>query len=217
MFKKIIITGLIIFPSLTFASTYGSNFLTGGTCTANNEAGGVCTNAFDANTATKWHTGPDGNNSWIAYDLTSGITNTAYKIELYAYTDVGGKGLKTFHLQGSNDNWTTSSTIYTGITSNTTSPAWEYFTFTPTSTTAYRYWRLIQANDTWRSDGYTAIYELQLKTCTDCSVATSTASSTITTNTGNFMSPELDQLLIYILEGLVIVAVAWGAYKFYKS
>lgn len=220
MFKKIIITGLIIFPSLTFASTYGSNFLTGGTCNTdsvyeNNTATYGCTKVFDQNTATSWESGNSSLPHWISYDTGEGITKYFDKITLTTDTDGSDTSVKTLTIQGSNDNtnWTLIATT-SWTNGNETSYTADQYT---TSTAQYRYFRFY-ATDKWWTLGWYGIKEISAYECTDCHTSTSTtSSSTITTNTGNFMSPELDQLLIYILEGLVIVAVAWGAYKFYKS
>lgn len=209
--------GIFLIPFVSFGATYGSNFLTGTTCTGfdNNTA---CTNAYDANLATRFDSIYNGTLPFgLSIDLGSGTTKIISKIGVNPFVYQGSQWyVKTVQTYGSNDNSTWTQIGTSTLPQSGNDQTWYYYELsTSTSQTAYRYIKYLFP-DTYATNNQIYINELTAYECTDC-IATSTASSTITTNTGNFMSPELDQLLIYILEGLVIVAVAWGAYKFYKS
>lgn len=223
MFKKIIINAsilastLVLIPLNSYASTYGSNFLNTATVTADTTDTACPYNApnytIDGNLATTWCPTNTALPHWLKYQL--GTAKTIGKLSIWPEGDVNGTQIKNFNIEGSNDNstWTT---IYTNITANTQTSAQRQDFELTTSTSAFTYYKL-NITSSWNSAyNRTIMFEVEAYECTDCSVATSTASSTITTNTGNFMSPELDQLLIYILEGLIVISTGYGLYKFLK-
>jgi len=209
MWKVIFIA--LAFPLLSFASTYGSDYLTGGTCTASaTDTTYVCGNAFDNNDATYWASGNDSNNGWIRYDLGNGVTKIPGKFSIKPYNIVTGVAVKNFDFQGSNDdtNWYT---LLNATTSNSDST--QYFEFTPTST-AYRYFRVYR-NSTWDGGypGYNIIYELQAFECLDCSESTSTISSTST-------MPYTEQFFAFALVFMILGVtgfVAWGIYRIFHN
>ena len=136
-------------------AVYGSNFITGGTPSADNEYddGYRAPQACDGNTGTYWSSGNYPFPHWWKYDLGVGVTKTARKLVLNL---VNKTHLKNFKLQGSNNDsdW---NDIYTGIHNNTDTEQ----TFTFENSTAYRYYRLY-STDNWDSNNWTSISEIYL-------------------------------------------------------
>lgn len=205
--------GILLIPFISHGATYGSNFLTGGTCTASAyySEDYNCSKAFDTNLATRW----DSNATTPAnlrYDLGSGITKKLSKWSINKKYDVTAVLGKNINILGSNDDSTWTS-IGTSTLANTASDKDIIeFELTTSSINSYRYYKF-NFLDSWGGTTASA-WEISAYECTDCDVATSTTSSTISSY--NFMSPELDQLLIYILEGLIVIGVAFGTYKILK-
>jgi hypothetical protein len=115
---------------------YGSNFLTGGTATADTYYGANTPDkAADGNESTYWQAYA-GDPHWWEYDLGIGITKIARKFRVLPYWD-GTQHFINFTIQGSNDNsnW---DTLYSG--SATTGSGWQEFIFG--NSTAYRYYRV---------------------------------------------------------------------------
>lgn len=166
MFKKIIISlgifaGAILFPAFAFGATYGSNFLTGGSCSVSNTNGShVCENALDSNTATMWQTEPDQNH-WWKYDLGSGITKIIAKTSLYPPSYNFRANL--LEIYGSNND-----TDYYLLTTTTLTATidWQTFTWTPSST-AYRYYKF-DLKGALDYSQYKGIAEIMAYECTDC-------------------------------------------------
>lgn len=214
--RYLIFFGLMIILSLlpifvSHASTYGSNFLTGGTCTAK---ANTCANAFDGNQATYWY---DLNPpSWIKYDLGSDISKKLVKLHILPWTNDGaGSGLKHFVLQGSNDDSTWIDLINATNTNSTANPDIyvDFYTSTTTEPTAYRYFKL-NVDPSYRSPyAEPNLIEIQAMECTDCWVSTSTATST--TLTGNEMINEYLMLFLDIIFiGGIIAGLIWIQSKF---
>jgi len=211
MIKKLLILGLILLPTISFGATYGSNFLTGGTATEDSVYSGLTgSNAFDGNLVTFWSSANTSYPHWIKYQIST--PKSAGKLSLYYSNAPHEWNIKHFNLQGSNDN-----TNWTELSSSTNPNNYNTWNdFIINSTTTYTYFRLLINSGYGSTGNYVQTNEITLAECTDCH-ETSSTSTTSSSTIVRIMSPELDQLLIYILEGLVIVAVAWGAYKFYKS
>ena len=147
------------------AATYGSNFITGGTATADTEysASYEASKAADGDaTTTRWISSQDAFPHWWKYDLGAGVTKQARKLRISKYGDVNGCTLKDFTLQGSNNDsdWTT---ILTAQVVDVTTQTWEDFTFE--NAVAYRYY-LINCTSSWyTSGGWTttiSFYEVEM-------------------------------------------------------
>jgi len=125
------------------AITYGSDFCTGGTASADTVYGGTtypAANGFDNNAATFWASAINPTfPHWIKYDLGSGVTKVAAQYKLTA-RDTTYNDSSAFKLQGSNDNSTWDDIdSQTGITwSNGETKIFNSFT----NSTAYRYYRI---------------------------------------------------------------------------
>lgn len=160
--RTLIILGVLFFPVLAGATTYGSNVLVSGTPSAD------CTRtspsedpdkAFDGNLGTWWNSCSSGFPHYIQYDLGAGITATPGKI--YLGTDSANNlYVKNFDFKGSNDG-TNFFTIYTGLFANPGAQTQE-FIFTPT-TTEYRYFRIhLIDNDTGGGNTFNEMAEWEM-------------------------------------------------------
>lgn len=212
--KKYLIGFLFLFPSLTLASTYGSNFLTGGTATCDSElnSGVQCAYAVDGNEATLWQSGQGGFPHWFKYDLGAGVSKIPAKWYVKIWGDTNGSWIKNWEIDGSNDN----SNFYflaSSTAANYTTPTWQTFTFNPTST-PYRYIKIFE-NSTWGTDASTVIVEQMMYECTDCGSGGS--GQTTTTQYTGFMSLETDQLLRYLLHAGVVITSAWFIIKLFRK
>lgn len=156
--------GALLCPSLSLASTYGSNFLTGGTASASDCYSGDCTSgtygaekAFDESSGTFWLS-TTGSGHWIKYHTTG--AHSIGKITL----SNGDPDLKNWTLEGSNNdsNWTV---ITTGSFPETANHTQEYIVDNSTST--FTYYRL-SYDDSWNIDGYIDLREFAAQECTDC-------------------------------------------------
>ena len=144
---------------ITIPDTYGSDFCTGGTASADSVNGGeVAANAFDNNTGTWWTcntTLPMPH--WLKYDLGIGVTKTARKFTLMARTaDPNGKP-KDFKLQGSNND-STWDDLYSKTNETWSDDGPKTYTFA--NSTAYRYYRLYITNSSGGT--YVQVKELEI-------------------------------------------------------
>jgi hypothetical protein len=135
---------------LKYVTPIYSNFITGGTPSANSEITPAA-NACDGDIGTYWYqsaTLP----AWWKYDLGVGITKTARKLRMITYPGY----IKNFTLEGSNNNsdWTL---IYTGIHLNNGS--WQEYLFS--NATAYRYYKVNFANN-YGGDNQIAALEIEI-------------------------------------------------------
>jgi hypothetical protein len=138
---------------------YSSDFLTGGTATADStaEGGNEPSKACDNNMSTRWLCVYTPFPHWWKYDLGAGVTKIARKMTIT--TNPYSEYMKDFKLQGSNDNsiWTD---IYTGQHANNNDLQTFYFS----NTISYRYYRLYMTSN-WGGDAgdyYVLIYEIEL-------------------------------------------------------
>lgn len=198
MRKALIILAFFCLPPLAFASTYGSNYLTGGSCNAD-EQGAPCDNAFDGNVATEWYTnGNDALPHWLSYDLGSGNSKHAGQFEISSFANADGYGVHTIEISGSNDGSTWTPIMTATTTQTATNATWYTFTGIDDAN-AYRYFRF-GFPDTQRSStpNQTRVYEAVLKECTSCSYATSTPTSTLSTSTLSASDAVLTYLLFML-------------------
>jgi hypothetical protein len=125
---------------------------------ANNEAGGAASLAFDKNVSTGW-IGESGYPYWLEYDLGSGDSQVAAQYSITAVSDAPGDSPGAWTFQGSNDNsnWTTLD-IESGFSSWSSSQKRIY----PVSNTvAYRYYRLYMTSASG-SGGWCRIAEFDI-------------------------------------------------------
>lgn len=211
--KVILTASLFLFPAISFAETYGSNYLVSGTVTCSqSHASYPCTNLVDGNTATSWLTEADTNYPhWIKYDLGSGVTKNFAKIYLRPNGDVAGCGMKNWSLYASNDDSNYSLILATSTMTNCSVPTDVYVTSSPFS--PYRYFKVFFA-DTYRPSNQNYIDEWQAFECTDCGSGstTSTASSTM-----GFMSPETDFTIRLFIEALFVIMGLGAGYLLLKK
>jgi len=141
------------------SGVYGSNFLTGGTATADTTLTTyVASRVVDGNTGTSWISTDSAFPHWWKYDLGAGVTKTARKLRLIVAADPDYVRFKDFTLQGSNNDsdWTT---VYTGQFPDATT-GWYDFEFA--NSTAYRYYK-INITSSWEVDAnYAQIYEAEM-------------------------------------------------------
>lgn len=202
--KIIIPTLLVFFPLIVSASTYGENFLTGGSCTDSSHynASTDCTYAFNGNVGpgNEWNNNTSENPSWIKYDVGNGNSFAPDKISIVGGTTNGinENQIKDFIFQVSNDNsnWINVSTT---IAQNVSFANWQDFTFTAT-TTKYRYFRLYITSN-YIPDNSFGLTEWTAYECLDCATGTSTISTSTTAM--------LDSYVMYLFDILIICAVAW--------
>ena len=140
---------------------YGADVLTGGTATADSDAGAgyEADKAVDGNISSRWNSTETSFPHWWKYDLGVAVTKTVRKLRLNKYWDAGGSQLKDFTLQGSNNDsdWTV---IYTGVAADEEENAiWEEFTFL--NSTAYRYYK-INITTSHREDDWCSINEIEI-------------------------------------------------------
>jgi len=138
--------------------TYCSNFITGGTASADSYVGALTPDlAADGNTATRWTSAITTLPHYWIYDLGSGITKIANKLRIYKYVDGNGAIIKDFTLQGSIDG-SNYDVIYAGQCTSSGNE-WQDFTFS--NPNAYRYYK-INVTTNYRADGYVGFYEIQM-------------------------------------------------------
>jgi len=118
---------------------YGSDVLTGGTGSADSNAGVgyEAAKAFDDSLITRWASENAPTSHWVKYDLGVGVTKTIAKLRLYPVYDYESHLIKAFKFEGSNNDsdWTE---LTTGECSETTGD--NIFTFS--NSTAYRYFKV---------------------------------------------------------------------------
>ena len=119
---------------------YGTNFITGGTASADAyyNASYSPDKAVDGNITTAWGTA-DGAPHWWKYDLGAGVAKKAAKLRIYTISPFG---FNSFTLQGSNDD-SGYTTILTNNLANST--GWQEFTFS--NSVAYRYYKINALTD----------------------------------------------------------------------
>lgn len=118
------------------STSYGSDFLTGGTSSADSEENETSPSAYgaDDNTGTRWSSALTVVEHWWKYDLGSGVTKIATKLRMQqdnvAYAS-------TFYIYGSNNDsdWDLLYSATGGVAA--TWQTWEF-----TNTTAYRYYKM---------------------------------------------------------------------------
>lgn len=162
-------TWVFINPRLALAETYGSDILTGGTesCSGTYGAPYTCDAALDNNTSTRWGTA-DALPQYLRYDLGAGVSAKPARMTITSYDDVNGQGVKEWELWGSNDNFTTTSSIATGTVPDVADGTQSSSTWAP-PTTAYRYLHMNFPTNSYRGDADITFYELELMECTSCS------------------------------------------------
>lgn len=143
---------------------YDSNFVTGGTPSADSVYGGgnEATKAVDSDIATYWLSGAGALPHWWKYDLGVGVSKIARKLKMWIRNDAGGSLCKDFTLQGSNNDsdW---DVIHTGqYTSNLEDNSNVLQEFTFANLTAYRYYK-INITTTWRAgDTVAGLNEIEM-------------------------------------------------------
>ena len=111
----------------------------------------------DNNITTRWTSKTTAFPHWWKYDWGSGSTRIIRKLRIKGATDAGGKFVKDFTLQGSNNDsdWTT---IHTGQQAENEN--WQDYTFA--NSTAYRYY-MINITSNWRvADDLTGFWETEM-------------------------------------------------------
>lgn len=139
---------------------YSSNIITGGTASADSNAGAsyVPAKAVDGDTGTRWASAGTAFPHYWEYDLGSSVTKTVTELRVYHYNDATHSCNKNFTLQGSN-NYSTWTTVYTGIFADTVSD-WQNFTFA--NNIGYRYYK-INISDSWYGGNvYASFYEVEM-------------------------------------------------------
>lgn len=198
---------VFLFPAFSIASTYGSNFFTGGVSSGSQT---LCptADAFDNNTATSWCTGNVAFDHWLQYDLGTSTTKALSKMSIMPYADGSGSTLKDFWVIGSNDgtNWFTVQATTTAANTTSNNVWQDYYLPTSTPATAYRFYRAVFSSTWYSGTNNTVIYEWQAFECTDC-VATSTTMEA---------SQILSEYAITILEMLIFAAGFLIAFKFIR-
>lgn len=118
---------------------YGSNVLTGGTATGNDEGGGAASNAFDGNTGTIWSPSLNYAATWVRYQLGSAKTLTKYQFAMSTNSTVQAR-LQSVTLEGSNNgsSWTALDT-WSNAGGWGIALGWNTRSFT--NSTAYLYYR----------------------------------------------------------------------------
>lgn len=198
MRKIILIASLFFFPVISLASTYGANFLIGGTPTCS-ETDGNCSLAFDGNTATQSGT---TNTAWphtIDYDLGSGITKTFARLYIQPLSTANGTYLKDFEIYAGS-NGSTWYLLGSGSIPTGTTDTWRTFDFTPSST-AYRYLRLKGLNNSHTNANYLFVNEFQAMECLDCGGA----GQATTTYYTDLMSEQTDFMVQLLIEAIFVI------------
>lgn len=200
--RKIIFAFLFLLPGVTLATTYGSNFFTGGVYSESSHLSSSDGSlAFDGNLATYWLSA-NSEPQWLGYDL--GTSTTKFLDKIYFYVPTGaGCYIKNISVTGSNDNFVSSSTLYDYLHPNSDTD----ITITSTQSIAYRYWK-INFLDNYCANG-NAAYEIEGFEDLDAHIASSTI--------GNMEPGNL--VLIYLrflFDALIVCGVAYGIYKFIK-
>lgn len=213
MRKIILCLALFLAPLTTFA-TYGANIFQNGTATCSTAEFGSCANLFDGNDSTYWLPENATYPHWAKYDLGTSTSKYLDKDDMYVVGDAGGLGVKTYSIYGSLDNssWTQ---LYptTTLSNDTTS---KHIIDTSVTTTSFRYFEWVFP-DSWRASPQTWIYEISGYECTDCRAGTSTTSSLLMSTTTDSIVGGTFALLKYLLDGAVIMLVAYFTHKFLKS
>ena len=158
---------------------YGSDFLTGGTASAQDSAYGAASNAVDNNAGSYW--APNivpPSTAWWKYDLGVGITKVAAQITIDPLSAAGIR-VKDWALEGSNND-STWDPLATG--QHTNSGASEAFQFS--NSTAYRYYRVTLSTN-WGGGGY-AVEEFEMME--DAVSSSSSSSSRSSSSSSSSMS-----------------------------
>lgn len=199
--RKVILFALIFFiPILVSAETYGSDFLTGGTASAEAPYGAPfdVENAVDNNTATRWASTNNGLPEWWKYDLGTSTTKSADKVRIYGFSDGDGGTPAQFSVQGSNDNSTWLDLSTSTITSWNT---WSEFTFS--NPNSYRYYRIFVSTDGRAVDDINTWWETEMMECTDCGGGSSATSTPADTAIGTFANVGLYGMITLVFISVV--------------
>jgi len=213
---------LLTIPFTTYASTYGSNYLTGGTPTASQSDGSTynAEKAVDSNTATRWSSGSaSGIGTWWKYNLGGApYAKSLGKLSILGFGSIAECTIKGFTIGGSNDNSEWTQLASTTFDQNYCSEDGEdpYWELVIDSTTTYQYFKFTLTTPHWGGSlEWYSVYEFQMQECTDClpppeSTSTSTLLMTTTTDyaIGTFFS-----IGMYMLVFAFIVLVALGVKK----
>jgi hypothetical protein len=172
MIKKlfIILSIFILSANVSLAFTYGSNFINSGNITADGWAslnnvvdGNLTTNGYNLNT-TDFHY------------INASTTKTIAKIGFYPYANPQGQFMKDFTITGTNNNWVSSSTLYSAQVPNCTTEGgcqWYYYEFS--NSNSYNQTR-VNFLSTWNTDYLpraVALQEIEMYECLDCGGAVS--------------------------------------------
>jgi hypothetical protein len=182
----------VALPFAASAHTYGANWLTGGTATADSDLGGGSTPdlAFDGNTATAWTSGA-GLPHWLKYDLGVGVSHSLGMVTLRKADANYGKTVEVAW-SDNGTTYTTSTYLYEEDLNNVSTST------EPDDLTPHRYY-MFRFPDAFAGATYSAVSELTAYECTDCA-ATSTATSSAA------LSPA-DMLLTYLF--YIVDALWW--------
>jgi len=135
---------------------YGSDFLTGGTASADSILSGsyLASYGSDDDTGTLWISANTAYPHWWKYDLGVSVTKTVTKLRMISNS--GESAIKDFVLAGSNNDsgWTD---IHTG--QQTDNQTWQEYTFD--NSTAYRYYK-VTISSTWGANTYTNVAEFEM-------------------------------------------------------
>lgn len=202
----LIVSILFLLPLISFAETWGSNFLTSyDSCTQlNNDYGTTydCNKAVDGNTATRW--GSNVIPNWVKYDM-AGSYYALGKWDITIYGANGDYMNKNMEISGSNDdsNW---SVIGSSLVLNTgADKSVQEFILTTSTKAYYRYYKFLMS-DSYLSNN-TSMWEIGAYECMDCEEpAQPPATSTSTLSAGDMVLWQI----FYILDGLVFVGLMIG-------
>jgi len=190
----------IFFPVFVSAHTYGTNFLTGGTPSADSVYSSptyTADKAVDSNTATFWMSG-SGYPHWFKYSLSNSKAMGEFQIQR---TDDPVQLAWSLKWSDDNSSWTEIQTGSFDPTDNSVE------TVEVDNTTQHLYWRW-DFTSAESGGSYAAIRELSAFECLDCSATSS--------NNGTTTMPYTEQFFRFgtIIEICFVVFVA-GSLVFY--
>ena len=203
MYKIIFIlfVGFLFIPT-AYAETYGSDITTGATPSCHYALGSPYTASGinDDNNSTRWASSNGSpSQEYCSLDTADDNGFDIAKMTIHTYSDVNGQGFKDWELTGSNDNFTSTTTISQGTAINVGDGTTQTFTFTGAGEN-FRYFRLYMPNT--YSNSRASFYEIQLMECTDCA-STSTTTTDLTNIElviGLFIFLELFTIIMYSLK-----------------
>jgi len=211
-YTLILFAAAALLPLSVGAYTYGSNVITGGTCTAfATDPGSLCSNAIDGNLATYWlSTDTAFPLHWWRYDLGAGNEKAIRKLHIAPYADGNGSILKDFSIEGSQNDAAWTQIASTTAANTTTDQSYQDYEFA--NDTAYRYYR-VTVNSTYYITNQTTLEEVQAMECVaECggtsTTGTSTASSLDASRTNVYV------YLLFILDALTFAAAVYFTNRF---